>query len=120
MNVQEFKDLHKRFTEALNYIVKNNSKLKADSEKWKKVQLNFINKFEKPLDEAWNQLPEDLKKKFASVYLHRKAMQDKTIQTVVKVFDAKIVKVIPEVKDEKKTKKGKKRAAEKNKMHKKD
>ena len=92
-NIQEFKEAHKRFTEALNYIIKNEMKLKQDKIHWERIKSNFYNKFEKVLDEKWQALPEAEKDRLAPLYLHYKAQQDEAVKQVIQVFNAKITKV---------------------------
>lgn len=88
-----FKEVYKRFNEAVNYIVRKESELKHDPKRWERIKNNFYEKFEKPLDEAWEALDAEDKKKFASLYLFRKAAQDETVQKVIKTFGGHIVKV---------------------------
>ena len=88
-----FKEAYKRFTEALTYMVKNESELKKDPKRWKTVQQNFHAKFEKPMDEAWAALLKEDRKGLAPVYLHRKATQDKYVKKILKTFNGKIVNV---------------------------
>jgi len=92
-NISEFKDIYKRFADALRYITTKEAELKKDPERWAKVQKNFIDKFEKPMDQAWEALPVEDKERFASLYLFRKAQQDEEVKKVIKKFNAKIVKV---------------------------
>lgn len=92
--LSDFKALHQRFQEAVEYITKNTDKLKAEG-KWDKVMLNFQNKYETPLDAAWLELSYEEQRAVAPLYLVRKALQEPTVQKVIEVFDAKIVKVEP-------------------------
>ncbi len=92
--ISDFKDLHKKFQEALEYINKNAQRLKTEA-KWDKVMLNFQNKYEQPLDSAWTELSYEEQRAVAPLYLVRKALQDPLVQKVIEVFDAKIVKVEP-------------------------
>ena len=91
-----FKSIHKQFTDALRYITTNEAKLKANPKRWKMVQRNFEAKFETPLNEAWAALSNEEQDRLAPLYLHRKALQDKIVQKVMKTFNAKIVKVTKE------------------------
>ena len=93
MTTQEFKTAHKRFIDGLRYLVENEEKLKADPVRWQKIKQNFELKFERPMDEAWQGLSKEEKKKFSSVYLHRKVQSDPTIQKILKTFDGKITSV---------------------------
>ncbi len=93
MSIQEFKEAHQRFIKALKYIMENEQKLKTDPVKWTKVKQNFEAKFEAPMDSAWEALSKEEKKSLSSVYLHRKAQTDPTIQNVIKTFDAEIKSV---------------------------
>lgn len=91
--VVEFKEVHKRFTDALKYIVNKEAELKKDPARWEKVKKNFFTKFEAPLDKAWLALTEEEQKRLAPLYLHRKAQQDEVVKKVIKTFKAKITKV---------------------------
>lgn len=93
MTPQEFKILHKRFADALKYLVENEQKLKADPEHWAKVQKNFEQKFEAPLDKAWLELSKEERKRFATLYLARKTQMDPIVKKVIDTFNAKIVSV---------------------------
>ena len=93
MSIQEFKIAHKRFTEALRYLIINEQKLKADPVKWQKIKDNFEQKFEKPMDEAWQKLSKEERKRLAPLYLFRKAAADETVKEVIDVFDAKVISV---------------------------
>lgn len=91
--VEEFKTAHKRFSEALAYMVNNESMLKQTPGKWEKVVNNFRKKFEEPLDSSWNALTKDQQKSLAPLYLFRKAAEDKQVKKVIETFDAKITGV---------------------------
>jgi hypothetical protein len=91
--VSEFKDIYKRFADALRYIMAKEAELKKDPERWAKIKKNFTDKFEKPMDEAWLTLPAEDKKRLAPLYLFRKAQQDPIVKEVMAKFDAKVVKV---------------------------
>jgi len=92
--LSDFKELHKKFQEALEYINKNAQRLKTEA-KWDKVMLNFATKYEQPLDSAWAELSPDEQRALAPLYLTRKALQNPLVQKVIEVFDTKIVKVEP-------------------------
>ena len=91
--VTEFKEAHKRFTKALQYIIKNTTTLKKDPARWKKINKNFKNKFEVPLDAAWAALSKSEKKRLGPIYLHYKAMQDQEVQKILKMINGRIVRV---------------------------
>lgn len=93
MTVQEFKITHKRFSEALRYIITKEGELKKDPVKWERVKKNFFEKFEAPLDEAWQRLSKEEKKRLAPLYLFRKAAADETVKKVIDTFDAKIISI---------------------------
>jgi len=94
ISANDFKSIYNRFQKALKYILDNEVQLRKDVNRWDKIQKNFINKFEKPLDEAWNNLSEEDKNRFATLYLWRKVEQDKTIKKILNIFPgSKIVKV---------------------------
>lgn len=93
MSIQEFKIAHKRFTEALRYVVANEQKLKLDTTKWQKIKANFEQKFEKPMDLAWQTLSKEDRRKLAPLYLFRKAAADETVKKVIGIFDARIVSI---------------------------
>lgn len=92
-NITDFKTAHKRFIEALRYIVVNEAKLKADAARWAKIKQNFELKFEKPLDGSWLALSKEERGKMASIYLHRRVQSDPTVKKVLDVFGAKIKSV---------------------------
>jgi hypothetical protein len=93
LTTQEFKAIHKRFTEALRYLMENEVKLKADPSRWAKIKKNFETKFEKPLDEAWAALSTEDRKKLAPLYLFRKAAANETVQKIMTTFGASISSV---------------------------
>ena len=93
MSIQQFKQVHKRFTEALRYIVENEQRLKADPTRWQKIKANFEVKFERPMDEAWQALSKKEKDQLAPLYLFRKAAADETVKKVIEMFDGKIISV---------------------------
>ena len=93
MTPQEFKILHKRFADALKYLMENEQKLKADPERWKKVQKNFEQKFEAPLDKAWLELSKEERKRLGPLYLHRKAQEEPIVKEVLKTFKGRIISV---------------------------
>ena len=93
MSIQDFKTTHKRFIEALRYILANEQKLKADPAKWQKIKANFEQKFERPMDEAWQGLTSEERKRLAPIYLHQKALQDETVRKVIDIFGAEIKSV---------------------------
>ena len=99
--ILHFKKTYERFIEALDYINKNTSKLKADPDKWVKIKKNFFERFQKPLDEAWDAMTDQERKTFLSLYIHRRDISDKLWQTILrakKVFNGKIkTKIIEEV-----------------------
>lgn len=88
--IEEFKEVHQKFIKALKYIIVNEIKLKQDKTRWEKIKFNFYNKFEKVLDEKWQTLSKEEKKRLAPIYLHQKAQSDSTIQKIIKTFDAEI------------------------------
>ncbi len=90
MNKLQFKEIYEKFTKALKYIVDNTEELKKDPHKWDVVKNNFYTKFEKPLDDAWDLLPEEDKKYLAELYIQRKTSMDETVQKVIKTFNGKI------------------------------
>jgi len=92
-NLDSFKLAHKKFTEALKYIVENESELKQNPQRWAKITHNFKVKFEQPLDATWQNLTEAERVQLAPLYLHRKVQQDEAIKKVIDVFDGKIVKI---------------------------
>ncbi len=91
--IEEFKESHRRFSEALEYITKNEESLKAIPGKWDKVVANFRVKFEAKLDEAWKSLTADQQKSLSPLYLHRRAQEDPAVNSLLKTFDAKIISV---------------------------
>lgn len=93
MTVQEFKQAHKRFSEALRYITSKEPELKKDPAKWERIKKNFYTKFEAPLDLAWQALSKEERKRLAPLYLFRKAQEDKVVKKVIDVFNAKILSV---------------------------
>ncbi len=92
-SLSDFKSLYKRFVEATQWIIDQNIDSAKEPERWKRVMENFQTKFEKPLDEAWLSLPEELKDQVAHLYLKEKTKQDASVQKAIKIFDGKIVKV---------------------------
>ncbi len=96
--VSDFKEAHKRFQDALIYISKNEAELRKDPVKWDRIKKNFLEKFEKPLDAAWAALSKEEQQKLAPLYLFRKAMEDKEIQKVMRVFNGKITKILEDEK----------------------
>lgn len=93
MNLQEFKERLKRFNEALIYIQKKQKELKADPARYAKIKLNFKNKFEKPLDEAWDQLSVSDKNKVPLAYLESKVIKDEKVKEVIDFFNGEIIEV---------------------------
>lgn len=91
--LQEFKDKYKRFYEALQWIVNQHIDPAKEPKRYEKIKKNFYERFEKPLDDAYEALPEALKDKVAHLYLKEKARQDAIVQKAINVFDAKIMKV---------------------------
>ena len=91
--IEDFKSLYKRFSDAIQWIIDKNIDPEKEPERWQLIKNNFYKKFEKPLDEAWEALPEELKNQVAHLYLKEKAKQDATTQQAIKVFNAKIVRV---------------------------
>lgn len=92
-SISDFKIAHKRFIDALRYLVENEQKLKTDPAKWQKIKDNFYGKFEKPLDEAWQALTAEEKKRLAPLYLHRKAQSDPIVQKIIETFNGKIISI---------------------------
>ena len=93
MTPQEFKILHKRFADALKYLMENEQKLKADPQHWEKVKQNFETKFEQPLDKAWLELSKEDRKRLGPLYLHRKAQEEPIVKEVLKTFGGRITSV---------------------------
>jgi hypothetical protein len=93
MSIQEFKQIHKCFTEALRYLIENEKKLKSDPHQWEVVKKNFETKFEQPMDEAWEALTKEEKKRLAPLYLFRKAASDETVKKVLDTFKGRIISV---------------------------
>lgn len=94
--VQEFKTRFDKFKEALDYIKKNNDQLSQDPARYEKVKNNFINRFEKPLDEAWQALNKTEQKKFATLYFINRKGSDpdlKKAEDVADLFKGKITQV---------------------------
>ena len=89
--IDNFKKAHERFSDAVKYISDNEVKLNKDPERLKKIFDNFNNKFEQPLDTAWEALNEEEKKRFKSLYIHRRATQDEFVKKVIEMFDGRIV-----------------------------
>jgi hypothetical protein len=90
--VENFKTAHVRFSEALEYISKNEDQLKIEG-KWEKVVSNFRVKFEAKLDETWQSLTPDQQKSLAPLYLFLRVAQDKEVRKVLEVFNAKVIGV---------------------------
>ena len=93
--LQDFKDTHKRFIEALNYINKNYDRLKKDPDKYETIKKNFVNKYETPLDLAWEALSIDDQRTLAPLYLYRKAQTDPQVQEILKTFGGKVIDFTP-------------------------
>jgi len=89
--VTEFKERYKNFVEALEYLVKNATELQKDQARWAKIQNNFRTKYEKPLDDIFDQLTTAEKNKLAPLYLRRRAEADKDVQKIMGIFDAEII-----------------------------
>ena len=89
--INDFKKAHEQYAQAIKFIYDNEIKLKKDLEHWKRVINNLKNKFEQPLDSAWEALNEEEKKRFESLYLHRRATQDEFVKKVIEMFDGKII-----------------------------
>ena len=89
-HINDFKSAHKRYIDALKYIMENEEKLKADPVKWARVQDNFEAKFSIPMDAAWKALTDAEQKRLLPIYLHRKSQTDPTVKKVMEVFDAEI------------------------------
>jgi len=94
-NLTNFKELHKKFKEALNYINKNYDRLKKDPKKYEIVKRNFIEKYEKPMDLAWESLSIDDQKILAKLYLYRKIQTDPEAQRVIETFNGKVIDFTP-------------------------
>lgn len=95
-NVQKFKHCYEKFQEALTYINNNISNLKKDPAKWKIIQKNFKDKYEKTLDAAWESLTKDEQKKFALLYERRRETAKEEmdrIKRIAKMFNGKIVRI---------------------------
>jgi hypothetical protein len=95
--VEDFKTAHKRFSEALTYLVSKETEFRAIPGKWEKVKENFYKKFETPLDLAWAALDPADQKSLSALYLFRKAAEDQQVKKVMETFDAKITEVDPVV-----------------------
>jgi len=91
--ITEFKNFHKRFIEAMQYIIINEEKLKADPIRWQKIKNNFETKFSYPMDEAWLALSKEEKKRLAPLYLFRKVQEDETVKKILDKFGGKIISV---------------------------
>ena len=91
-NAEDFKAALKRFTEAIEYVKKHKDRLTAEG-KMEIAKKNFVEKFKKPLEAAWKQLTTDEQSRFAMVYFHHKAIQDKNVQEVMKHVGGKIVDI---------------------------
>ena len=91
----DFKDTHKRFQEALNYINKNHDRLKNDPNKYATIQKNFTKKYEEPLDLAWNALTPEDQKTLMPLYLFRKAQTDPQVKKVLEIVGGKVVDFTP-------------------------
>lgn len=94
--VEDFKESHRRFSEALEYITKNEEELKKDIARWDKIKNNFYKRFEIPLDESWALLTADQQKSLAPLYLFRRSKEDPIVQKVINVFNAEITEVTNE------------------------
>jgi len=92
-NIDNFKAAHERFTKALKYISNKNEGLRNDPKRWAKIKLNFTERFEKPLDSAWDALTKEEKKKFSSIYLHKKVIQEEIVQKALKVFSGTVIAI---------------------------
>src|SRR4030042_3380428 len=93
IEIIKFKEAHGRFIKALNYVATNEPKLKADSARWEKITKNFRDRFEAPLDSAWQTLSKEDQKTYTTLYLARKASCDETVKKVMETFNAKVIKV---------------------------
>ena len=97
-NVNNFKKKYKGFNYALEYVMKHFDELKKDKKKWNSIVKNYKNKYEKPLDEAWELLTKEEKDRFKSLYEHRRESaeyQMERINRIVKLFNGKIISKIP-------------------------
>jgi len=93
--ITNFKETHKRFLEGLTYINKHYDRLKKDPGKYERVKKNFVDKFEKPLDDAWTALSPEDQKSLAPLYLYRKAQTDPQVQKVLEVMGGNVVDFTP-------------------------
>ena len=94
-NLTNFKELHKKFIEALNYINKNYDRLQKDPKKYKTIKRNFIEKYEKPMDLAWEALSIEDQKTLAKLYLHRKIQTDPEVQKVIEMYKGEAIDFTP-------------------------
>ena len=95
-NVNKFKDLYKKFIEAMQYVNNNRVDLEKDPNKWNVLKENFKIKFEEPLDKAWLELSPDEKHRFNTLYaINRwKAEEDmEEINEMIKIVNGTIVSV---------------------------
>ena len=96
IRINKFKDLYKKFIEAMQYVNKNRADLEKDPEKWNILKQNFKTKFEEPLDKAWLELTPDEKIRFNTLYaINRwKAEEDmEEVNKIVEMFNGTIVSV---------------------------
>jgi len=98
-NITIFKQSYDRFLKALRYIIENEAKLKQDEKRWAKIKSNFFDKFEAPLDAAWQALSKEEQKSLSSIYLHRRIQTEPIVKKVLETFGGKIVSVIEGDKD---------------------
>lgn len=88
--IEEFKRAFEDYNKALQYINNNEAILKQDVKKWSNIQINFKNKFEKKLDEAFKNLPEYAEKRFYTRYYmlrFRDSEDVKDIKKMAKFWD---------------------------------
>ena len=91
--ISSFKEAHKKFIEGLKYITEHEAELKDDPKRLEKIKKNFFERFEAPLDLAWEALSVEERKSFATVYLARKAQTDPMVKNVLDAFGGTIIKI---------------------------
>lgn len=80
--IKRFKDAFEKFKEAMIYIRKNLEALQKDPPRLARIRKNFEDKFERPLNEAWDALDHDSKNRFATLYFLRREGADADIEYV--------------------------------------
>lgn len=77
--VNNYKKAFEEFNKALDYITNNLAELEKNPGRLAKIKANFIEKFEKPLDAAWDALTKKDKNRFATIYV--KMRKDRNTET---------------------------------------